>query len=346
MKLTKRFFGGGLLLMACVLTACQAKRPDTVLSDAKMEDVLYDYHIAKAMGEEVSHTERYKRVLYIESVYKKHGITEAQFDSSMVWFARHPDVITQIYEKVNERLKAERSYIEHLVALRENKPITSLPGDSIDVWAWLRIYQLSGMPMDNKMTFTLPSDSNFKERDTLRWSVSFAFSGEAFDTLHAPIMAMQIHYKNDSVIGTSVPIYQPGVQTLTLAGDTLGALSEVKGFVYYPRPHASRPLLLHRISLMRYHAREKDSLDVADSLDTEAPQETPVGKSRKDSIPVTPKVEKDSVTPPKTPARPRPEEIRRSQKPATQSTPKPVIRKSNVHPLKPAPSKGVQKKES
>ena len=99
-----------------------------------MENVLYDFHIAKAMGEEVPYSDSYKRVLYIESVYKKHGITQADFDSSMVWYARHPDALTKVYEKVNQRLKAERDGINHLIALRDNKPKESLPGDSIDVW--------------------------------------------------------------------------------------------------------------------------------------------------------------------------------------------------------------------
>ena len=59
-----------VILLAFGLTACQVKRPDTVISDAKMENVLYDFHIAKAMGEEVPYSESYKRVLYIESVYR------------------------------------------------------------------------------------------------------------------------------------------------------------------------------------------------------------------------------------------------------------------------------------
>ena len=156
-----------IFLLASCLTACQVKRPKVVISDAKMENVLYDYHIAKAMGEEVPYTDSYKRVLYIESVFKKHGITQAEFDSSMVWFTRNPEVLTKIYEKVNARLKAERDVVNHLIAIRDNKPKESLPGDSIDVWAWQRIYQLTGMPMDNKITFVLPSDTNFKDRDTL-----------------------------------------------------------------------------------------------------------------------------------------------------------------------------------
>ena len=56
-----------IFLLAFCLTACQVKRPKVVISDAKMENVLYDYHIAKAMGEEVPYTDGYKRVLYTVS---------------------------------------------------------------------------------------------------------------------------------------------------------------------------------------------------------------------------------------------------------------------------------------
>lgn len=102
---------GLFVFLVWTLFACQVKRPETVLSDKQMEDVLYDYHIAKALGEALSYNENYKRVLYVESVYKKYGITEAQFDSSMVWYARNPEVLSKIYENINARLKAEKQLL-------------------------------------------------------------------------------------------------------------------------------------------------------------------------------------------------------------------------------------------
>ena len=94
---------------------------------------------------------------------------------TLLWsgLPRNPEVLTKIYEKVNVRLKAERDGINHLIALRDNKPKESLPGDSIDVWIWQHIYQLTGMPLDNKITFTLPSDTNFHDRDTLERALPF-----------------------------------------------------------------------------------------------------------------------------------------------------------------------------
>ena len=238
-----------------------------------MEDVLYDYHIAKAMGEEVRYDEHYRQVLYIESVFRKHGITQADFDSSMVWFSRHPEVLSKIYEKVNARLKTERDGINHLIALRDNKPKESLPGDSIDVWAWQPVYRLKGMPLNNKMVFVLPADSNFHDRDTLRWNVRFCFHDNSeqndapMDSVYAPLMAMQVLYeKNDTIVGSVRKVMGEGVETISLHADTLGKIKEVRGFIYYPEQRTLRSVLADRISLMRYHAKDSLMTSLKDSL--------------------------------------------------------------------------------
>ena len=280
MKGRNRIQWYSIALLAFSLTACQVKRPKDVLPDAKMESVLYDYHTAKAMGEEVSYNESYKRLLYVESVFKKYGITQANFDSSMVWYARNPEILTKVYEKVNLRLKADRDGLNHLIAMRDNKPKESLPGDSIDVWAWQHIYQLTGMPLDNKITFTLPSDSNFQDRDTLRWSVRFRFHNGMPDSLHAPLMAMQILYDNDSVISSSQKIKKAGFETISLSADSIGKIKEVRGFIYYPLQKSSKSLLADRISLMRYHA---DSLVIAPT-DSIAADSLKKDSLRKDSV--------------------------------------------------------------
>ncbi len=269
MKDLRRVQWFGISLLAFCFTACQVKRPEAVLSDAKMENVLYDYHIAKAMGEEVPYSEGYKRVLYIESVFKKHGITQAVFDSSLVWFTRNPEVLAKVYEKVNARLKEEQEGINHLIAMRDNKPKESLPGDSIDVWAWQRIYRLTGMPMDNKITFVLPSDTNFKDRDTLQWNVCFHFHHDKVDSMHAPVMAMQIVYKNDSIIGDMQKVYEAGMKTISLQSDTLGEIKEVRGSIYYSSAQSVYTLLADRISLMRYHSTDTLSFAKNDSISQE-----------------------------------------------------------------------------
>lgn len=260
----------GMAFAFACLASCQVKRPGEVLSDDKMEKVLYDYHLAKALGEQLPYNESYKRVLYMESVYRKHGITKAQFDTSMVWFSRHPESFRTIYEKVNERLKAQKDQVEDLIALRDNKPKESLPGDSVNVWAWESVYHLTGKPYDNRVSFELPSDPNFMEQDTLRWNVRFNFIGESTeifgDTLHAPVMGIQVVYAKDTLLYAIRSVLQPGWESLSVSADTMGQIEKVSGFIYYPHQALGRVLLVDSISLMRYRAKNDTMQVAADSV--------------------------------------------------------------------------------
>jgi hypothetical protein len=120
--------------------------------------------------------------------------------------------------------------------------------------------------MDNKLTFTLPSDTNFKDRDTLRWTVRFRFLNGTPDSLHAPLMAMQVLYAKDT-LNDMLKVKQSGTETISLFADTLGEIKEIRGFIYYPAQQSTRDVLADRISLMRYHAKDTLFKAPADSLE-------------------------------------------------------------------------------
>lgn len=247
------------------------QRPKGVLPEDKMEDVLYDYHLAKAMGENLPYTENYKRALFLEYVYQKHETTKEVFDSSLVWYTRHSDVLLGVYEKVSERLKEQQGIISDLVAIRDNKPKISQPGDSVDLWIWEHLYQLTGRELDNKIKFTFPSDSNFRARDTLVWEANYKFVATLPDSSEAPVMAMQVVYSNDSIISEIKRVLDSGKHALMLQNDTLGKIKEVRGFVYYSGGKDSlKRVLVNEMSLMRYHSN--DSLFMkTDSIEEREP---------------------------------------------------------------------------
>lgn len=269
---------GFFALLAVVMVACKVERPGYVLSDGVMEKVLYDYHIAKAMGENLDYNEQYKRTLYLNAVFKKHNITQAQFDTTMAWYARHPEVVNEVYDIVRERLMASRENYNHLVSLRDGKPTRSKAGDSIDVWIWDRIHMLSGMPLDNKLTFTLPSDDNFQANDTIKWTVGFKFLSEQLvDTTKRPVMAMQVAYAKDTIISALCRVDSSQVAQLVLQADTLGDIKELRGFIYYPTNQPKHTLLIDSVSLMRYH-QTNDSIPATtddkkeEKIELEVPQ--------------------------------------------------------------------------
>ena len=106
---------------------------------------------------------------------------------------------------------------------------------------------------------------------------------------------------------------------LTLTGDTLGDIKEVNGFIYYPCQDSVKPLMMNRISLMRYHARAIDSLTlIKDSLAASNALQKDTAKMVEQSeepvkAEIVEETKKDKVR------RPSPTEMRRSQTPQGQT---------------------------
>lgn len=255
-----------ICLLVLVAVSCKVKHPDGVIPEAEMEELLYDYHMAQALGESLPYSENYKKVLYTEAVFRKHSTTEAAFDSSIVWYTRHTEQFSKIYERVTKRLKMQQEAINHLIAIRDKKPKESAPGDSIDLWSLQRMALLTGMPLNNKLTFVLSADTNFKERDTLLWEVRYRFLEGEPDSVHAAIMAMQIVYENDSMISATKSVQNSEIEYIRLQSDTLGMIKEVRGFIYYPSGKQIKTLMADQIALTRYHCKDTLTAAARDSL--------------------------------------------------------------------------------
>ena len=96
-KLNRILLVGGL----AVLCSCKPSIPRDVIDPDDMEDILYDYHLADAAASLNSDSTRsYNARLYQLAVLKKHGVTETQFDSSMVYYTRHTEKLYAIWRRV------------------------------------------------------------------------------------------------------------------------------------------------------------------------------------------------------------------------------------------------------
>lgn len=86
-------------MLALAIAGCKVKRPDDVIPESKMEDILYDYHIAKAMGENLPYNENYKKSLYIDAVLRNTVLQKLCLIHQ--WFGIH--VIQRFYRKSMKR---------------------------------------------------------------------------------------------------------------------------------------------------------------------------------------------------------------------------------------------------
>jgi len=92
-------------MTVCVLMlgAC---RPKGVPSPREMEDLLVDLHFTDGVlteaGMMANHDEEVRG--YYAAVLAKHHITQAEFDTALVWYTRHSVKFEKIYPKVQARL--------------------------------------------------------------------------------------------------------------------------------------------------------------------------------------------------------------------------------------------------
>ena len=87
--------------------SCKPSLPRDVLSKGKMTDILFDYHIALAMAQSEDGGSEKNSLAYREAVLKKHDVTSADFDSSMVYYMRHTELLHDVYKDLAERLDKE-----------------------------------------------------------------------------------------------------------------------------------------------------------------------------------------------------------------------------------------------
>ena len=71
------------------MTACKPSVPSQFIQPGEMEDILYDYYVSQGMVDVTATNDQerdYKRELYFATVLKKYGKSQADFDSSMVYY--------------------------------------------------------------------------------------------------------------------------------------------------------------------------------------------------------------------------------------------------------------------
>ena len=264
-------------LIACLalLTSCGKEIPDEIIQPSKMERVLYDYHLTLGMSENSKNTEKEARKNYI---FQKHGITSAEFDSSMVWYTRESKELMSIYENLNKRFKREYEHVERLLESREEANTRSFAsGDTVDIWIKEDILWFTKAPLNNRLTFEIKADSTFHPRDAFNWNMNYYFMAEG-----EAIMGLNVIYENDSVIGMTKSITESGPQSIYLHTDSAYNIKALNGFIYVPENQTKQPnILLHKIDLTRYHMPEPtdslstDSVSATQEIKKESPKKQP-----------------------------------------------------------------------
>lgn len=261
-----------LVLLLLILFAACDDHPQNVLSRGKMEDVLYDYHIMQGIVNDLPAEEREaKGQDYMNAVFEKHGITEAQFDSSIVYYNRHTKDLHKIYSNLKERYTAVNEEIQLVNGNNDMMAIFSTGGDTTNLWNSAKLLTLRNKELLNKESFTIHADTSFRRRDQFILTLSPIFIKERREDYDINLhVGLSVLYASGKHIGTTRVINNDGTQQLTLQTSKDEDIKSITGFFYYKGKKESRNLcLIDNISLIRMHEKEPEKVEVADSVKTD-----------------------------------------------------------------------------
>jgi hypothetical protein len=121
------------MIVSAMFAMCT--KPSYVLSEKKMEKVLYDMYIAEAEmtnNYSIFTSDSVKKRELLNSVLAKHKISKEKLDTSLVWYSAH----LEKFMKINEKIEEQYSILIDTLRKREEatmKPIDRNAFDSIPI---------------------------------------------------------------------------------------------------------------------------------------------------------------------------------------------------------------------
>lgn len=258
-----------------LLTACKPSVPSDIIQPDDLEEILYDYHVSKAMASDRSKSDGqdFNRNKYFYAMLKKHGVTEAEFDSSLVYYYSHIDRLKDIYTEVNTRLADDAKALGASVGDISHYSQYGTTGDTANIWKEATDVLLMPRPTMNRYDFAVEVDTSFYKGD----SFMFQFMSEYLWQSGAKdaVVCIVTKYEGDSIIQTANHVSVSGIAQIRVPANNANKLKDMRGFIYLSDggddADVRRMMFISQIQLIRFHNKiieEKHETDTPDSAAT------------------------------------------------------------------------------
>ena len=257
-----------LVIASLVLLSCD-RTPHGVMSVSDMSDLIVDLQLAEAYIENhpMDFPDDSSKLVIKQSVFKKHGITQQDYDTSLVWYAHNVEDYTKAYDKAIAKLQQRHDKLAsgkndrpkeildgpreptHGITPRSGRlhPLkTDIAGDSVDLWEGRRSYTLTQGYRRGFIPFDLTPDAHYQSGDRYQLSYLLCRGGNDFK------VCLNVDYTDGSTSQVTRSTYNDGWVTVDVQSDTTRHVRRVYGYVSYD---IKRGCTAHvdSLSLMRTH---------------------------------------------------------------------------------------------
>lgn len=228
-----------LLAVSLVMMACN-KAPSGIIKESDMVDLLVDLHKADAYVDNypTQFPNDSTRMMLKQSVYLKHGVTQADFDTSLVWYAHNMEVYTDVYRRVIEQLKndLDRTSNDKTIFPESNRkndvliagvPYYSIDGDTADLWTMPREWMLSQGLKSGFIPFDFDTDRSSKLGDCYELKFKTLKGQEKISSFIA------VDYSDGGTAYLNHSYSSRNWNLLSLQSDSTRSVRRIYGYFYY-----------------------------------------------------------------------------------------------------------------
>lgn len=252
----------GLALVATAMLSACGKTPSGVLSEKEMRNVMTDMLIAESMVNVEYNTyqnDTVKMALY-ESVFRKHGINQAVYDSSLVWYGRNLDTYMKIYDRVLADLNKRVTDLGDI----PSDAGTTANGDSVDIWNRFPYLELYPTSVFNGVTFDIKPQTSYTSGST--FVLGMNVWGVNPGMRYVPEIRLSAD-QGDTTLVVNNKITQDGYQETILKTLPTKRINRVYGYIRMDNKDTTYyKVYIDSLSLIRYNYGKEIGQQVKDSI--------------------------------------------------------------------------------
>ncbi|WP_459189045.1 DUF4296 domain-containing protein [Parabacteroides sp. APC149_11_2_Y6] len=255
---------GFVIFLGMIAVAC-SKVPGGLLSEKDMQSVLIDMQLAEAMIYQYPDKfpdEAHKKAVF-QSVFQKHEITEAVYDSSLVWYGRNLDIYMGVCDRVlaelNKRQKALGDVQINVTVDKE---------DSIDIWPRRRFLTLEPDAIFNGVAFNVEPKTSYSSGSAFVLGMNVWGINEKWK--YKPEVRLSV-FQGDTTITVNKKISKDGYYETIVKSLPTKRVKSVYGHIFMNNADSASyyKVYVDSLSLMKYNYGRLDEIAKPDSTKSE-----------------------------------------------------------------------------
>lgn len=283
-KLFMRLSKGLLFVVAFAfaVVGCKPSTPDKYLTPDAMANILYDYHLAEGVANVSAQNDTIALRSFRSSILSKYGVSQADLDSSMVYYVRHTSMLADVYKKLSDRINAEASEMGASTSSLADGQFAS--GDTANVWKYSENFLLSPYSLVNRFEFKIDCDTSYHAGDRLLLDFDSRFIYQ--DGIREAKVVLALTYEGDSTEYVTNRISSSSHYHLEISNLGRKKIKTVRGLWLMNTPSDGdmasyttlRLLVISNVRLIRLHTKEmptnESSATVGDSARSALPNDS------------------------------------------------------------------------